>query len=184
MTSHTPTYRRLAHSEPSNAFHEMRRYLMSLGIETRIGTFASVPLPEEMRGSSATSINADDLLCLDNAFVFELRRLIQTDVGPLNTTILMCRVFFEKHQDAQAFQFQIVANHKGGGTFEINQTYHDVIQCLQCLGGWSAVKGNSRVFTMEKAFDSLRCFKTEFSALHAILKGHDTLNNHQFPNQI
>jgi len=171
-------------SDPYNAFHEMRRYLMSFGIETRIGTFASIPLPKEILNDSDNSVNADNLLSMDNAFVFELRRILETDAGPLNATILMCRVFFEKTQDAQAFHVQIIANHKGGGTFEINQTYHDVIQYLQTIGGWSTVTGNSHVFTMEKAFDSLQRFKTEFTPLHAILKGHDTLNNHELPNQI
>ena len=179
MTSYT-----LAHSDPYNAFHEMRRYLMSFGIETRVGTFACIPLPEGLLKDSRNSVNADDLRSMDNAFVFELRRILQTDAGPLNATILMCRVFFEKNQDSQTFHVQIISNHKGGGTFEINQTYHDVIQHLQSSGGWSIVAGNNSVFTMEKTYESLQCFKVEFAPLYAILKGHDTLNNHELPNQI
>lgn len=170
-------------SDPSNAYHEMRRYLLSMGLETRIGTFACIPMPEQMRKDRSISINADGWKTIDNFFLFELRRIYPTDSRYVNAVAFLFRVFFDGSQDGTSFHVQAVCNHLGHGTLEMNLVYNDVIEHL-VQAGWSPLPHSRDVQGLEKQFKSLKTFKSEFSALHSILKKHDVLNNHCLPNEM
>ena len=156
----------------------MRRYLICLGLETRIGTLDSIPLPEEMLKNMNISANADRFTALDNFFFFELRRIFQTNALYVNSVAFFFRVFFRDGQDGTAFHVQVVCNHLGHGTLDMNQAYNEVVDNL-IQYEWSKVPHSYDIFSLKKEFKSLKQFKAEFAPLYAILQKRDVLNNHQ-----
>lgn len=171
------------HADPCNVFHEMRRYLICLGLETRIGTLDNIPLPQDMLTKMNISANTERFTTLDNFFLFELRRIFQTDTRYVNTVAFLFRVFFKDDQDGTAFHVQVVCNHLGHGTLDMNQAYNEVVDNL-IQSEWNKVPHSYDIFSLEKEFKSLKQFKAEFAPLYAILQKHDVLNNHQLSNEM
>ena len=172
-------------ADPSNTFHELRRYLLSMGIDTRVSNFASIPIPTDLnqnRGKNKV-VNADDLQSVDNSFLFELRRIFHTGSTCVNAVVFLVRVFFDADQCSKSFHMQIVANHKGHGLLEMNEAYHDVIDHLEG-NGWTPVPHSEDIYALEKQFGCLYEFKKQFSAIYRLLHMHDILNNHGLPSQI
>ena len=165
-------------SDPSNAYHEMRRFLLALGIGTRVGTFHCCPLPADHGGYNATSSHT-----VDNYFLFELRRVYQADVGVVNAVAFMCRVLFEKSQDGDAMYVQLVCNHRGHGTLDMSQAYNDVVAKL-LEQDWSLMSHSVNVLGFEKRFDTLQHFKQHFLPLYSLFKKHDVLNRDHLPSEM
>lgn len=170
-------------SDPSNAFHELRRFLVMLGISTRTGNFYACPLPEELQKSIASEKIANNWYVTDNYFLFELRRIYKTDVGPVNAVAFVGRVFFEGSQDGDALQMQLVCNHKGHGTLEMTQAYHDIIEKL-LEQEWTLMPYASNVLGLEKRFTSIRHFKQHFMPLYRIFKTHGVVNENQLTTEM
>ena len=169
---------RIKSSDPSNSFHELRRFLFSLGIGTRISTFMSCPLPQYYPRASRhmESANATNWSCVDNFFMFELRNIFPTDAGPVNSVAFLFRVFFDDSQDSDTLHVQIVCNHKGHGTLEMTQAYDEVVAKL-LEEQWVLVPYSSNVLALEKRFTSLHEFKQQFMPLHSIFKRLNVINS-------
>jgi hypothetical protein len=170
-------------ADPSNAYHELRRYLLSMGLETRIGTFACIPIPAKMQNNSKVSTNAENWKTIDNFFLFELRRIYRTDARYVNSVAFLFRVFFDNNQDGSSFHVQVVCNHLGHGTLDMNMAYNDVIENL-LQADWTKSPHSCDVYSLDKGFKSIKDFKAEFTSLHNILKKHDVLNNHELSNEM
>lgn len=166
-------------ADPNNAFHELRRFLVTLGISSRLGTLDSCPLPVELKKSHTSEKIIDNLHTVDNHFVFELRRSYKTDAGMLNAVAFIGRVFFENSQDSESLQVQLVCNHRGHGTLEMNQAYHDIIEKL-LEQEWTSIPYASNVIGLEQRFASIQHFKRQFMPLFRIFKTHGVIN----PNQL
>jgi hypothetical protein len=164
--------------DPSNAFHELRRYLLSMGIESRMGTYASVPLPSALGQGrdKRVRVTTTDVGSVDNCFLFELRRAFDVGAVSVNAVVYLVRVFFNKDQSAASFQVQMVANHKGHGLLEMNRAYHEITEHLE-VNGWTAAEHSDDIFTLEKTFSSIHEFKTQFNPIYNLLQRHTLLNN-------
>jgi hypothetical protein len=162
-------------TDPSNTFHEIRRYLLSLGLETRVGSYASVPLP------TALALNADQMHSVDNFVFFEFRRIYRTETSLVNCTTALCRLFVHGGQDGKSIHLQLILPHKGHGLLEMNAAYHDLIQKLN---DWTPVPRSKNIMGVEKDFESIHDFKAEFAQIHRIMGKHDLLNNHELSNEM
>ena len=157
--------------DPRNSYREMRRYLLTMGIDTRIFTFGTIPLPMAINESrkSLPTITLD-LGTLDNCFHFELRKIIEPGVRgeKVNSQVLLVRVFFEGGQQVNTFWVQIVLNHHRDAVMELNRIYNKIIPTLTSAG-WSQPtvgKEGCRVTYFEKRFVDVSDFKHEFTDLY------------------
>jgi hypothetical protein len=159
--------------DPRNSYREMRRYLLTIGIDTRIFTFSTIPLPVAINESrkSLPSITLD-LGTLDNCFHFELRKIIEPGVRgeKVNSQVLLVRVFFEGVQQANTVTFwvQIVLNHHREAVMELNRIYNKIIPTLTSAGWSQPTVGREgcRVTYFEKRFVDVSDFKHEFTDLY------------------
>jgi hypothetical protein len=174
---------RIKSSDPSNGYHELRRFLLSLGIGTRVATFHACPLPDDVCSSLSHGFNATETRTVDNYFLFELRRVYQTDTIVVNAVAFLCRVFFDDTQDSNSLQVQLVCNHRGHGTLELSNAYNDVIEKL-LEQDWGLMPWSSNVLGFEKRFASIHAFKQSFLPLYSLFKKHDVLNNNHLPSEM
>jgi hypothetical protein len=169
-------------SDPNNAFHELRRFLVMLGISSRLGSFNSCPLPSDLQRSVSSEKIADNWFTTDNYFIFELRRIYKTDAGVLNAVAFVGRVFFEDGQNGEALQVQLVCNHRGHGTLEMTQAYNDIIEKL-LEQEWTLIPYASNVLGLEKRFGSIHHFKRHFMPLYRTFKAHGVINTNQLTTE-
>jgi len=176
--------------DPSNMYHEVRRFLLQKGIDTRVFTFGSIPLPASIAN---TPVIRENLGTLDNSFFFEFRKIIQTDeiisareFGKINTLVVLARVFFEQTQDNQKFHVQFVLNHFGDGVLELNEVYDDIIFTLKSDPSWlqpAANSQSSRIPFFEKTFTEDRSFKSFMTNFLSTLKQHKIFGNNLLPTE-
>lgn len=161
--------------DPRNSYRELRRYLLDIGIDSRIFSFGTIPIPialTESRKSMPTI--AVDIGSLDNCFFFEMRKLIESGSygEKVNSLVIMFRVFFEGSQDSSNFWVQAVMNHHRDAVLELNKVYRKIIPTL-IASSWSqptAGKEGSRVTYFEKRFVDVTAFKHEFNSMHSAFK--------------
>lgn len=158
--------------DPRNTYREIRRYLLSKGIDSRIFSFGTIPIPmavNESRKSLPTI--AVDIGTLDNCFYFELRKMIEVgDEGEnVNALVLMVRLFFEGGQASSNFWVQIVLNHHRDAVLELNQLYSKLIPTLTSTYWAQPTVGREgcRVTYFEKRFTDVLSFKHEYNKLHS-----------------
>jgi hypothetical protein len=165
--------------DPRNSYRELRRYLMDIGIDTRIFSFGTIPLPVSVTESiKSLSILATALGSLDNCFQFSLRKQISTgscwmdpDAKPekVNAMIILFRVFFEGSQDSPNFWVQAVLNHHHDAILSLNELYGSVIIPGFKTRNWSQPtlgKEGTRVTYFEKRFTDVLDFKRDFNSLY------------------
>ena len=172
-------------SDPSNAFHELRRYLLSMGIATRVNNFVGIPLPVGLNQTRDKSkrVVAGEIGTVDNSFIFELRRIFDVDSTRMNAVVFLVRVFFDKDQGSKSFHMQMVANHKGHGILEMNRAYHDIL-CHLDEQGWTQVPHSDDIYALEKRFESIQEFKAQFDPIYELLHKHNVLNDHGLSSQM
>jgi hypothetical protein len=170
-------------SDPNNAYHELRRFLFSLGISTRVGSYMSCPLPRNLPRDSRISTNAQNFSAVDNFFIFELRRVFETDSTAVNAVAFLCRIFFHDSQDGNTLHVQLVCNHRGHGTLEMSKAYDDVVGKL-LEQNWTLAPYSSNILSLERRFESIREFKQHFLPLYGLFKKHDVLNKPQLPSEM
>ena len=171
-------------TDPSNVFHEIRRYLLSLGLETRVSSYASIPLPVALlRTLENPVLNADNIQSVDNFVFFEFRHIYSTETSMVNCTTALCRLFVYGNQDGECINLQLILPHKGHGFLEMNAAHQDLIQ-HQTLNDWRPVPKSQNIMGMEKDFETIHDFKAEFANIHQIMSKHDLLNNHELSNEM
>ena len=175
--------------DPSNMYHEVRRFLLQKGIDTRVFTFGSIPLP----ASLAAPVITENVGTIDNSFFFEFRKIIQTDeiisakdFGKINTLVVLARIFFEQSQDNPKFHVQLVLNHFGDGVLELNDVYDDIIFTIRSDPSWSEPSANSkssRITFFEKTYSDDKSFKSFMTSFLATLKQHKIFGNNLLPTE-
>ena len=157
--------------DPRNSYRELRRYLLTIGIDTRIFSFGTIPIPiaiNESRKSLPTI--AIDIGSLDNCFYFDMRKIIEPGARgeKVNALALMIRVFFEGGQQSNNFWVQIVLNHHRDAVLELNQLYSRIIPTLTdgCWSQPTVGREGCRVTYFEKRFSSVSDFKHEFTDMY------------------
>jgi hypothetical protein len=176
--------------DPSNMYHEVRRFLLQKGIDTRVFTFGSIPLPASFQNAP---VIAENIGTIDNSFFFEFRKVIQTDeivnekeFGKVNTLVLLARVFFETSQNNQKFHVQLVLNHFGDSILELNDIYDDIIFSLKSDSTWTEPSANfqsGRIPFFEKTYTDDKSFKTFMTSFLVRLRQHKIFGNNLFPTE-
>jgi len=173
--------------DPRNSYREIRRYLLSKGIDTRIFSFGTIPIPmavNESRKSLPTL--AVDIGTLDNCFFFELRKVIEVgDEGErVNVMVLMTRLFFEGGQASSNFWVQIVLNHHRDAVLELNQIYSKLIPTLTSAYWTQPTVGREgcRVTYFEKRFTDVLSFKHEYNKLHSSFRSDGLTGSYLEPH--
>jgi len=173
--------------DPRNSYRELRRYLLDIGIDSRIFSFGTIPIPiavTESRKSMPTL--AVDIGSLDNCFFFEMRKLIESGSygEKVNALVIMFRVFFEGSQDSSNFWVQAVMNHHHDAILELNRLYGKVIPPL-ISSGWSQPtvgREGTRVTYFEKRFSDVTEFKHEFNTMNRMYRSDGMRGNNIEPH--
>ena len=176
--------------DPRNSYRELRRYLMEIGIDTRIFSFGTIPLPVSLTESKKSlPILATDIGSLDNCFHFELRKQLPTVAcwmdpdakqDKVNALVILFRVFFEGCQDSPNFWIQAVLNHHHDPILSLNELYGHVIIPELRGRNWSQPtlgKEGTRVTYFEKRFSDVMDFKREFNSLYRSYRAHGMKGN-------
>jgi hypothetical protein len=173
--------------DPRNTYREIRRYLLSKGVDTRIFSFGTIPIPlavTESRKSLPTI--AVDIGTLDNCFFFELRKVIEVgdDGERVNVMVLMVRLFFEGGQAGSNFWVQIVLNHHRDAVLELNQIYSRLIPTLNSAYWVQPTVGREccRVTYFEKRFTDVLSFKHEYNKLHSSFRSDGLTGSYLEPH--
>ena len=173
--------------DPRNSYRELRRYLLDIGIDSRIFSFGTIPMPAAMNVNRKYQPTlATDVGSLDNCFFFEMRKVIESGLygEKVNALVIMFRVFFEGSQDSPVFWVQSVLNHYHDANLELNQIYKKTIPAL-IKGCWShptAGKESTRVTYLEKRFTDVTDFKHEFNAFHRQFRADGMRGNNLEPH--
>lgn len=163
--------------DPRNSYRELRRYLMEIGIDTRIFSFGTIPIPDMIVANRKNFPTlANDIGSLDNCFFFEMRKSIQIrsysvelEDECVNAMVIMFRVFFENSQDSPNFCVQAVLNHHHDAILSLNNLYGKVIIPGLKAAGWSqptAGREGTRVTYFEKRFTEVNDFKRDFNGFY------------------
>jgi len=164
--------------DPSNGFHAIRQFLLNNGIDTRVFSFGTIPLPEAMTGNSY----AESLASVDNSFFFEFHKLLAPDASDMpkvNTLVLLVRCFFEGSQNGTVLHVQLVLNHHGDAIYDLNRVYDSIID-IATADSWaqpSSRDANSRITFFEKKYADLHEFKKFVIQLKKELETHDTVSH-------
>jgi hypothetical protein len=173
--------------DPRNSYRELRRYLLDIGIDSRIFSFGTIPIPiavTQSRKSMPTL--AVDVGSLDNCFFFEMRKVIESGSygDKVNALIIMFRVFFEGGQDSPNFWVQAVMNHHHDAVLALNRVYKKVIPALVANAWTQPTVGRegTRVTYLEKRFSDVTDFKHEFNNMHSMYREHGMRGNFLEPH--
>ena len=176
--------RRFKGGEPSNVFHELRRYLLGKGLDSRVSTFGCISIPIEIEEEDlfTQEDTVSNMFSADNSCFFEMRKTVDIDHGrTAEISAMMFRVFFSDHQYSQCFIVQIIPVHYGDGIFGTTQMYSDLANHLDS-NDWSHPdvqrdETTQKIMYFEKKFDIFRTFVYEFEAIYSLL-----LNFGLYPN--
>jgi hypothetical protein len=162
--------------DPRNAYRELRRYLMDIGIDTRVFSFGSIPLPKPWNKSTPNITH--EIASVDNSFFFDMRKPIQSGVcwhdeadkpECVNALVIMFRVFFESGMDDTRFWVQAVLNHHHDGILRLNELYGKIIiPQLKELQWSQPTRGQEgkRVSYFEKCYADIDVFKQDFNRMY------------------
>ena len=114
--------------DPATTFHELRRFLFSHGVDTKLYSHACLR-DDTPRGSVV------DIRCTDNAFFSEFRSMVAVESAKkrivLNALIFTLRVFIDPTGDGNKGSVHIMMNHLHDGIFEMNEMYSALCQFLK-----------------------------------------------------
>lgn len=163
--------------DPSCWYHELRNFLLRKGIDTRVFTFGSIPLPAVID----SPLVADRVGTLDNSFFFEFRKETTVEANvKVNALALIVRVFFSKDQRAREFQVQIVPNHFGDCVGQLNDVYNSLIEFIRTQqSAWEEPSSTvARVLFFEKTYTDLFDFQDFINQfLESIVRPHSLSGN-------
>jgi len=177
LQSYPPNSSVYTGGDPSCWYHETRNFLLRKGIETRVFTFGSIPLPSAIDSPNI----ADRIGTLDNSFFFELRKTTTVEVDvKVNALVLLGRIFFNKDQRAREFHVQIVPNHFGDCIGQLNEVYNDMIDFFRNqTSEWQEPNPTAnRVLFFERTFTNLFDFQGFMARfLEYVAKKHGLTGN-------
>jgi hypothetical protein len=165
--------------DPCNGFRELRRLLISRGIDTRVFSFGTIPVPNQVHAIDTENVFIREDTT-DNSFFFELRKMIDTDTGlKVNVLVLLFRVFFVGHQSSDSFVVQSILNHHRDSIYQLSQPYNETIYFLEGRQ-WSQPRediSHNKISFFEKNFNDVYAFTHEFDEMLALLKGMGVVPN-------
>jgi hypothetical protein len=169
--------------DPATAFHELRRFLYTQGVDSKL--YSSGSLRSNSDESTATDEYA--VQSIDNAFFSEFRTIVAVESSEkrivLNTLIFVMRVFFDSSGNGGTVQ--LVLNHLHDGIFELNDMYGSLCEFLD-KNGWESQKPGAEVSSLsltanmifQHPFRSVHDFSSMYFKLKPILESHQMVGSH------
>ena len=116
--------------DPATTFHELRRFLFTHGVDTKL--YSASKVPSSFSGSK-TSISME-VFSIENAFFSEYRSMVAVETSQkrivLNTLIFVLRVFITSEGDGNSGTMQIMLNHLHDGIHEMSGMYDALCEFL------------------------------------------------------
>jgi hypothetical protein len=169
--------------DPATAFHELRRFLYTQGVDTKLYSTGSLQgNSDEITASEEYSVRS-----IDNAFFSEFRTIVAIESSEkrivLNTLILVMRVFFDSSGNGGTVQLML--NHLHDGIFELNGMYGSLCGFLD-KNGWESEKPGAEVsnfsltanMIFQHPFRSVHDFSSMYHKLKPILESHQLVGSH------
>ena len=170
--------------DPATTFHEMRRFLFSQGVDTKLYSTARMPDP----GSGKTTSQTSQVKNSDNAFFSEFRTMVAVESSEkrvvLNTLIFILRVVIDPNSDGNGGTVQLMLNHLHDGIFELNVMYSALCQFLD-ENHWENIRPGREISNMsvvssmifERSFSSIHDFTAMYYKLKPILEYHQMVGS-------
>jgi hypothetical protein len=149
--------------DPSTTFHEIRRFLFTQGVDTKLYSSARVL---EM-GERPTTYASSEVVNSNNSFFSEFRSMVAVESAEkrlvLNTLIFVLRVVIDSQRDGNSGTVHLLLNHLHDGIFELNDMYSALCQFLD-ENHWENAKPGPEFTEMSVVSSSI--FKWSFSGVH------------------
>lgn len=174
--------------DPATMFHELRRFLFSQGVDSKLYSAAKLPAPSNQFEASSGSLSKG-VLSIDNAFFSEFRSMVAVEAAEkrtvINTLIFVLRVFIQSEGDGNTGSVQIVLNHLHDGIFDLEDMYSALLQFLQ-ENHWEQFQPSCNASRMsltsnmvfQREFSGVHDFTSMFFKLKRILDYHQMVGSH------
>lgn len=155
--------------DPATMFHELRRFLFSQGVDSKLYSVAKLPNNSfsNQIGSDSTSSLSKGVMSVDNAFFSEFRSMVAVEAAEkrtvINTLIFVLRVFIQGGGDGSKGSVQIVLNHLHDGIFDLEDMYSALLQFLE-ENHWERFQSSCEASRLSLTSDMV--FQREFSGVH------------------
>jgi hypothetical protein len=177
--------------DPSTLFHELRRFLYSQGVESKIFTAAKLPSIVTATGGIQTSTSMKGVYSIDNGFFCEFRSMVVVGSAEkrtvINTLMFVLRVFIDYDVDGKSGKIQILLNHLHDAIFDLDDMYSALLQflcennweqpCIVCDGSSSRMSLVSNMI-FERRFKGEHEFTSMYYKLKPILEFHQMVGSH------
>ena len=150
--------------DPGTLFHELRRFLFSQGVDSKL--YSSARLPASFTGQSG-SISSGGVFSIDNAFFSEFWSMVAVESAEkrtvINTLIFVLRVFIKGEGDGNQGTVQVMLNHLHDGIFDLEDMYSALLRFL-CENNWEHNKIGCEISRLSLASNMV--FQRDFSGEH------------------
>jgi hypothetical protein len=176
--------------DPSTLFHELRRFLYSQGVDSKM--YSAAQLPSIMTATGRQTGNSmKGVYNIDNGFFCEFRSMVSVGAAEkrtvINTLIFVLRVFIDVDGDGNSGKIQILLNHLHDAIFDLDDMYSALLQFL-CENNWeqpcTACDGSSSRMSLvsnmifERHFKGEHEFTSMYYKLKPILEYHQMVGSH------
>jgi hypothetical protein len=178
--------------DPSTLFHELRRFLYSQGVDSKIFTAAKLPSIATATGGVQTGTSTKGFYSIDNGFFSEFRSMVAVGSAEkrtvINTLIFAMRVFIDYDGDGNSGKVQILLNHLHDAIFDLDDMHSAMLQflcenrwgqpCIACQGGSSSRMSLASNMIFERDFRGEHEFTSMYYKLKPILETHQMVGSH------
>lgn len=173
--------------DPATMFHELRRFLFSQGVESKL--YSASKLPSNRDPSAQTGSAVIGVFNVDNAFFSEFRSMVAVEAAEkrtvINTLIFILRVFIHSEGDGNHGTVQIMLNHLHDAIFDLEEMYSALIGFLS-ENNWEQHQPSceSRRLSLtsnmvfQRDFAGVHEFTSMYYKLKPILEFHQMVGSH------
>jgi hypothetical protein len=176
--------------DPSTLFHELRRFLYTQGVESKVFTAAKLPSIMTATGGIQTSTSMKGVYSIDNGFFCEFRSMVAVGSAEkrtvINTLMFVLRVFIDYDGDGNSGRIQILLNHLHDAIFDLDDMHSAMLKflrennweqsCIPCESMSRMSLVSSMIF--ERSFTGEHEFTSMFYKLKPILEFHQMVGSH------
>lgn len=176
--------------DPATLFHELRRFLYSQGVESKIFTAAKLPSIMTATGGIQTSTSMKGVYSIDNGFFCEFRSMVAVGSAEkrtvINTLMFVLRVFIDYDGDGNSGKIQILLNHLHDAIFDLDDMHSAMLKFLR-ENNWEQscipYEGVSRMslassMIFERSFTGEHEFTSMYYKLKPTLEFHQMVGSH------
>ena len=173
--------------DPATMFHELRRFLFSQGVDSKLYSGSRMPSIITSSIGSSSSTTVAGVFNVDNAFFSEFRSMVAVEAAEkrtvVNTLIFTLRVFIHGDGDGSRGTIQMVLNHLHDSIFDLDDMYSALIGFLTERSWEQHQPTCSRLsltsnMVFERNFAGVHQFTSEYYKLKPILEFHRMVGSH------